>query len=328
MPLVDIREIHSVLVCPRCRSALVQGEDCYLCTDTACAYSNDLYFPIIGNHPILVDFDQSILTKNGVIGTSGASPIARRDSPFWKRVRRVVFPRNPVAKTNMDLFLKEVRTISDSPLVLNVGGGTMQDEIRALYTDPSVQLIGFDIYATPLTQFIADGHQIPLDDQSVDGVWIQAVLEHVLDPWKVVSEIGRVLRKDGLVYSEVPFMQQVHSGPYDFTRFTDSGHRWLFRKFELINSGVVQGPGTQLLWTIDHVTRSVLRSIRAGVVAKALFFWLRYLDRVSPTDYAVDDACGVFFLGRKSERELGPEEMVNYYKGAQRTRVPEGISRF
>jgi len=82
-----------------------------------------------------------------------------------------------------------------------------------------------------------------LASASVDGVLIQAVLEHVLDPAQVVGEIHRVLRPDGLVYAETPFLQQVHAGPNDFTRFTSSGHRYLFRAFAEIAAGPVAGPG-------------------------------------------------------------------------------------
>jgi ubiquinone/menaquinone biosynthesis C-methylase UbiE len=67
---------------------------------------------------------------------------------------------------------------------------------------------------------VADGHQLPIADGSVDGVWIQAVLEHVLDPSIVVQEIHRVLTPGGVVYAETPFMQPVHEGAYDFTRFS------------------------------------------------------------------------------------------------------------
>ena len=35
---------------------------------------------------------------------------------------------------------------------------------------------------------------------------VQAGLEHVRDPWQVVAEIHRVLKDDGLVYAETPFM--------------------------------------------------------------------------------------------------------------------------
>src|SRR6202012_1790690 len=124
----------------------------------------------------------------------------------------------------------------------------------------------------PLT---AAGHRLLLADQSVDGVWIQAVLEHVLDPQQVVAEIHRVLRPSGLVYAETPFMQQVHEGPYDFTRFTQSGHRWLFRHFEQIDAGAVTGAGTAAIWSLRYLIRA-LEWERTGLALP--FFWLRLLD--------------------------------------------------
>jgi len=82
-------------------------------------------------------------------------------------------------------------------------------------------------------------HTIFFDASSFDGVIIQAVLEHVVEPNHCVEEIHRVLKENGLVYSETPFMQQVHLGRYDFTRFTHLGHRRLFRKFKEICGGAV-----------------------------------------------------------------------------------------
>jgi ubiquinone/menaquinone biosynthesis C-methylase UbiE len=102
----------------------------------------------------------------------------------------------------------------------------------------------------------------------VDAVVIQAVLEHVLDPSHVVREIQRVLRNGGFVYAQTPFLQQVHAGPYDFVRYTSSGHRYLFRAFEEIAAGPVAGPGTQLLWGIDHIVRGQSRSELAGKLAR------------------------------------------------------------
>ena len=52
-----------------------------------------------------------------------------------------------------------------------------------------------------------------------------------------------MLKDDGLVYAETPFLQQVHGGPYDFTRFTHLGHRRLFRKFIELESGATAGAG-------------------------------------------------------------------------------------
>ena len=157
--------------------------------------------------------------------------------------------------------------------------------------------MAFDVYSSPNVQFLADAHQIPLADSSVDAVVVQAVLEHVLDPRRVVSEIERVLRPDGLVYAETPFMQQVHAGAYDFVRYTSSGHRYLFRSFEELASGPVAGPGTQLLWSVEHLASGLFRSRAAGKVARGVCFWLRYLDSAVPDRFAIDSASAFCFLG-------------------------------
>ena len=47
-----------------------------------------------------------------------------------------------------------------------------------------------------------------------------------------------------------------------------------------------------------------------------ILFWLRFLDRLIPRDYASDAASAVYFLGRKSGTAMEPKEMVAYYKGA------------
>ena len=125
------------------------------------------------------------------------------------------------------------------------------------------------------------------------------------------------IRDGGLVYAETPFLRQVHAGPYDFVRFTASGHRYLFRRFEEVAAGPVAGPGTQLLWSVDHLVRGVARSELAGRLARALLFALRYLDRIVPEEYAVDDASAFYFLGRRADDELSPHEIIAYYGGAQ-----------
>jgi len=88
---------------------------------------------------------------------------------------------------------------SDKPLVLVVGGGAIGSGAEALYAAPDVRLVAFDLYASENVQLIADAHHMPFADASFDGVWVQAVLEHVLEPQVVVDEIGRVLRPGGLV---------------------------------------------------------------------------------------------------------------------------------
>ena len=255
---------------------MAAGTDRYRCTNPECGRN----YRVIGGQPILVDFDDSILDKEEVKVSAAGSVIQRGQAGRFKRhVMQALLPTNQVAPRNAAQFIKMSKGSSDRPKVLIVGGGSKGEGTEELYADPFLQLISFDIYGSNLTQFVADAHHIPIPDASVDAVWCQAVLEHVLDPWRVAQEIHRVLKPGGIVYAETPFLQQVHEGAYDFTRFTESGHRWLFRQFEAIKSGVVLGAAAQLLWSIEHVARGVFRSVAAGVIAKMMFFWLRYLDR-------------------------------------------------
>ena len=57
------------------------------------------------------------------------------------------------------------------------------------------QIDSLDIYPSPNVNLIADAHYLPFPKESYDIIIIQAVLEHVINPYKVVSEIYRILKK-------------------------------------------------------------------------------------------------------------------------------------
>lgn len=316
MSLLSLADVRHLLVCPSCAGELVEEEMALRCVSPRCSLAASGPFPIVGGLPALVDFDQSVLPRDEVLSLVGARRGKWSIDRLPARLRSWWKPQNAVAAENVALLLSLLP--QDSPLVLVVGGGTLGNGVEAIYEDPRLRVAAFDLYKSSITQFIADAHQIPLADESVDAVVVQAVLEHVLDPPTVVREIHRVLRPRGLVYAETPFLQQVHAGPYDFVRYTSSGHRYLFRAFKEVAAGPVAGPGTQLLWSLDHIVRGLLRSELAGKLARAAFFWLRYADRLIPTEFAMDNASAYFFLGRRADHELRPDEVAAYYQGAQR----------
>jgi SAM-dependent methyltransferase len=312
--------LDEILRCP-CRLhhpvVIDRSAETVRCTNHACPLSEP-YFPIIGGQPVLVDFTQSILEKRPTIERQTASPVHRR-SGWRKKLSRIVFGGKPGARQNVERFLCALEPGGRQKLVLVIGGGTIGAGSERLCSAHGVRTLSLDIYGSEHTQLVADAHSIALQDEQVDGVWIQAVLEHVLSPVEVVAEIYRVLKPRGIVYAETPFMQQVHEGPYDFARFTESGHRWLFRRFDLIASGVERGPFTSLLWSIRYALTGLTRSRELATAFCVLVFWLRYLDLLVPRSYAIDGACDVYFLGRKSDRALSPSEMAGYYAGAQRS---------
>ena len=268
--------------------------------------------------PILVDQPTSVLSPAEIAAKQGASPVSRRMPGLLDRFLSGLFLNTAWAtRRNALRFLANVPGDGGSkPRVLIIGGGARGAGTEPLYSSEMIELIIFDVYATADTHFIADAHRIPLVDGSVDGIWIQAVLEHVVEPLVVVSEIHRVLAPDGLVYSEIPFMQQVHEGAYDFTRFTLSGHRFLFRDFMVLESGPHGGPGSQLNWSMDHFARALFRSRNVGRLVKLLSIWLVWFDFVASRSHSVDAASGTFLLGRKSAQRITPRDIIAFYAGA------------
>jgi SAM-dependent methyltransferase len=65
--------------------------------------------------------------------------------------------------------------------------------------------------------------EIPRPDGYFDAVLCNAVLEHVIDPIKVVSELARVTRPGGHLIVSVPFLQPEHKVPTDYQRYTEDG---------------------------------------------------------------------------------------------------------
>ncbi|KKF02487.1 hypothetical protein WN67_08210 [Mycolicibacterium obuense] len=314
LTLNDLIE-QNLLICPVCSSPLIKQEDRWLCSSVACRHSSQPFLSI-DQMPVFVNFENSILEQGKLIATRGSSEVRR--SRLQRARSRLVNRRNAVAEravSTMERMLLEDWAQVRRPRILIVGGGTMGSGLEGLYQNSAVDLLGFDVYVSPLVQFVADGHSIPLADGSMDGVVVQAVLEHVLDPAVVVAEIYRVLRDGGIVYSDTPFMQQVHEGPYDFTRFTESGHRYLFKRFRRIDSGVVAGPGSSLLWSIRYFVRALTRSMRAGEIVGLAFFWLVHLDRLVDARHSIDGANSVFFLGLKHQHLLGETDIVEHYLG-------------
>jgi ubiquinone/menaquinone biosynthesis C-methylase UbiE/uncharacterized protein YbaR (Trm112 family) len=310
--LLDKKDVLEILCCPKSAHKLQAIENRLVAESSG----QHIAYEFIGDCPVLIDFDKGLLKKEN-IETQNTFIKRHSYSGILDFLRRLVSPLQDITAENVNYINDLLFRSTSTPRVLIVGGGAIGQNMDSFYSDPRIALVSFDIYVSPNVQFVADGHNIPLADNSFDAVIIQAVLEHVLEPVTVVSEIYRVLKQDGLVYAETPFLQHVHEGAYDFTRFTESGHRYLFKNFELIKSGTSAGAGTQLLWSIDIFVRGLFRSKKMGKLIKICLFWLQYFDRLIPESYNIDAASGVYFLGKKQISQIDPKEIIYHYKGAQ-----------
>ena len=310
-------DIQELFRCPVCSAKLKTDDNKLRCSNIECSS----IFPIIDGIPVLFNADKSIFSANGLlnkINTPLRSSMIRRTIRVLERYTPSI-SKNIKGKANYKKFAGLLGKLN-SPKVLVIGGRILGQGMDALRTCSSIRLIETDVDFGPRTALICDAHNIPFENDSFDGVIVQAVLEHVADPYKCVEEIYRVLKTDGFVYSEIPFMQQVHAGPHDFTRFTHLGHRRLFRKFEEIESGAQGGPGMALAWAYKYFLLSFAKSrgfrhlIRA--FAHLTSFYLKYFDYYligKPGTF--DAASGYYFMGQKTSQILNDRELIKLYRG-------------
>lgn len=320
------QSVVSLLRCPRCGSEL--GNPIAVCEDSihvsqACvSVTCGLRFPIVDGVPILVDPENSVFD---------IETFTRRETTFFRPIpkwRALLTSRIPDISKNVaaERVFARLRSLltSENEIanVLVVGGGVTGSGMACLLEEPKIRLIETDAAIAPRTQLICDAHDLPFADGSMDAVIVQAVLEHVVDPARCVAEIHRVLAPNGIVYSDTPFMQQVHGRQFDFTRFTKLGHRRLFRKFAEIDSGITCGPGMALAWSLRYFLMSfsdnaAFRAV-AGAGSRLAFWWLSMLDRFLVKRKSANDAASAFFfLGRKSNIALDDRELLDSYLGGQ-----------
>jgi SAM-dependent methyltransferase len=312
--------LAAILRCPRCKQGLSRpSEDAMVCVDAACGRR----YPVVAGRPVLIDEQRSVFA----VADYKAPDPAKPDDGAWARVRAAVrrLPSPSINQSAVRCFAwmrDRLAERSGSPLVLVVGGGVMGKGMHVLNEVPAIRLVNVDPSPDSAANLFCDAHDLPFADESVDAVVAQAVLEHVADPKRCVEEIHRVLKPDGIIYSEIPFMQEVHLRGYDFTRFTLLGHRRLFREFKEAESGSVAGPGTTLAWAWRYFLASFARSRGA---AKVLFwigrvtgFVLEQTDHLLRTPAALDAASCTFFLGTKATATVSDRELVASYRGAQR----------
>ena len=306
--------LEEVIVCPcELKAALHWEEGNLVCTGENCRY----FFSSVSrgstaNVPVLVNPEKC----DTVLNDRDIRQLVPRKNTFAKKLKSLFFD-SEITKNNLKLFISEVKKTSDrpKPRVLVVGGGEIGNSTSELYMDQELECISFDIYASECTDVVADAHYMPFVSAGFDGVLIQAVLEHVVQPSSVVDEIHRVLQVNGVVYSETPFLQAVHEGAYDFTRFTVLGHRNLFNYFKSIDYGPLNGIEASLPWICKQLMLSIFGSNRIiRVVSAIVFLLLKPLKYVEPNQNRFDSCAASYFLGRKSPSKISQKELVKLYK--------------
>jgi uncharacterized protein YbaR (Trm112 family)/SAM-dependent methyltransferase len=303
------------LACPNCKGAL-EKPDFFQCKNCA------LQFPIVENIPVFINEATSLFQIRDFL--------EKRETTYktsvsgWKNLLKHLIPSinlNIKSQGNFQIFLRQLQKRSTNPQLLVIGGAVEGEGFNIKDLPKNITLIETDVAFGERTALICDAHDLPFQNSMFDGVIAQAVLEHVLDPFRCVSEIRRVLKNDGIVYAESPFMAQVHLGRYDFLRFSHLAHRRLFRHFEEIESGATCGAGMALAWSYCYFLQNFFTNRTMQQIAFAFgsltSFWLKYFDYfLIDKPVAFDAALSYYFFGKKSDEILDDKKLIESYKGA------------
>ena len=300
-------------VCPADKAELTADYSC-----TAC---NRLY-PVVNGIPVLLNESNSVFRLADYLqpeaAYGGASSYAGkmdRTSGAKALYRRLVrhLSEAPSGRRSFDLgaAFKYVMQAAPGARVLVIGAGDSAYEGDITYTDVA---FGTNVSC------IADAHDLPFPPASFDFCVANAVLEHVVDPRQCVDEIERVLRPGGFVYAETPFMQPVHMGAHDFTRFTYLGHRRLFRQFSDIQSGIAGGPWVSAAQTMRYCIAAL--SDKPGLkrwlklIGLLGCYPVRSLDQIFRNNQsAYDSASAFYFFGCLQKEPLPDRELLLQYRG-------------
>jgi len=235
---MGLDQILDILACPTCRWTLYLSKDekFLKCSNESCGRT----FPVESGVPLFLDQKEGWVGQGtpGEKAPSEMEAIYATETVFYKLLR---LARRWINAEYVPKFPKKVREIfyqESSLRLLEIGSG-----VRKIHP----HVVNLDIGLFDNVDVVGDGHHLPFADNSFDGVVIEVVLEHIREPEKVISEIHRVLKKRGYVYSVIPFMHPYHGYPGDYRRFSIEGVELLFRGFEKEELGVLRGPGVAML---------------------------------------------------------------------------------
>ena len=114
-------------------------------------------------------------------------------------------------KSQRDKYFKKILSnhFKNIPLVVDIGCG--QGDFLTQAKELRINAEGIDDKEFWVTRCVKKGlkakkgsiFEIPYDDNSVDGIFLQSVLEHA-DPVKSMKEISRVIKNEGIVAISCP----------------------------------------------------------------------------------------------------------------------------
>ena len=157
-------------------------------------------------------------------------------------------------------------------------------------------------------------YALPFPNESMGGVLLLSVLEHLQSPQLALREASRVLLPGGKLLVSVPFNFPIHGFPLDFVRWTMEGLKIEMQNagFETISESAIGNAFASIMLNINlllkyHIKCNRNRLLKGGMSLAAPFFLVSqfFLNSAAivlgPLDQSNALPLGIVMLGRKKQ---------------------------
>tara|TARA_Y100000310_G_scaffold177911_2_gene177893 strand:- start:4187 stop:4783 length:597 start_codon:yes stop_codon:yes gene_type:complete len=120
------------------------------------------------------------------------------------------------------------------------------------------KFVCLDIRKTTPAHVVSDANKLPFRANSFDKVISVNLLYYLKNPFDIVSQLHRLLKKNGKLILVLPFFYPIHDAPEDRYRFTEYGIRTLLQgKFKIERISTIGG--------IFNLPAVILHSLMKGL---------------------------------------------------------------
>ncbi|MBD78421.1 MAG: hypothetical protein CL840_05845 [Crocinitomicaceae bacterium] len=189
----------------------------------------------------------------------------------------------PNCEIYINQSIYDLKTIAKNKKVVDIGCGYGWN--RAIVESVGGEWIGVEPFEGGAHTVVGDAENLPFEDNSFDVAIMDAVLEHIPDVGKAISEVSRVLKPNGLFVGYVAFMECFHEISYSHLSFKALEHYSNINgmKLEKISGGSAFGIDYHLQVLLYPLPFKPFRKIIASLIrllfllkSKIVYLSLRY----------------------------------------------------